>query len=1486
MGLGNGTENKARSPGSVEMEPPSSSSLPTELSFEDDVEKAECVPSSEAHKLVSLRETFMHLTRKDALLLVVGTIAALMNGVGDPLLIVLFSQTLSSMVFSSLDVMSGAAAPSMDAINNLVLTLFGVGCALLVVGTVQYMCFTRVSSRLARRMRRAWYAALMRQDISWYDDPKNNPAGLAAKMSSALLAYEEGLGAKLAMGIQFFSAFLASIIVALLWNFYITLITIALMPFIAVSITWLVKLNNQQAEVKDRAYSKADAVAHGTFSGLKTVLSLGAWKHMQAKYDRAVREARDGGVVTSLKLGMANGAMLASFNITFMVIGLFSGWALRKGVVETGCDPADSKAFPDFLEAFSIPCDALFPTGSFSDGFGGTSIFIAMCCVAQSGQFAGSVSRAVETFVRARQAIRDAVDVIKRKPEINHEDETGLKPEKVEGHIVFDGVHFSYPTRPGIKVCENMCLDLEPGTTLALVGASGSGKSTVVQLMQRFYDPSRGRVLLDGNDIKDLSVRWLRQNIGLVGQEPVLFGRLTIAENIALGVKSAGREVTQAEIEEAAKMANAHGFIMDFKDGYQTDVGFGGSQLSGGQKQRIAIARALIQKPRILLLDEATSALDNKSEKVVQETLDKLLESGNNRTTIVIAHRLSTIRTADVICYVQQGEVVEKGSHEDLMRIPKGRYRALVEEQDKKKKAVTFDRSSNFVSRYFSKNGLGGLCLSADAPLERDDSMGETIKKLTSKEKGNAEKLWRSDDVSGRTMMMQRTMGSGSLAGALGELHASSYNKRISGSTHMVLNPTEARMGLHSAIHTLNSVGHIPMLGIVADPPDVGGSPTRRLGTLRFTFRSPSLRAAQEAEEGAKKVPWSRIAALNKPDTWYLVLGVFSGALVGSVFPAWGYIFASMISTFFLPVLKCNDETSPLSSGLPPGAIPPALGGPFDTCEEYLNTKGDQIWDKLVENSYLWLALAVVSFGSSTGMFYGFGAASENLAYRVRNMMFGAYLRQEPGFFDMPENAVGAVTSRLANDATKLKAKTGEPMQQVVITFFGLLLGLLLSFVYAWMVALVALGALPFLGFAMAMQTSYMFEGGKGEGGDSDLSAVAGESLTAMRTVGALGLEPHFTEEYDAMVAGEANETGFLGLMKKGLVFGFSNGLQMWTFCLLLWFGGYCITYEGLTYEDFAISMLSFFFGLCGLSLAATGLTDSKEAVQAMGNIFAVLDRQTRIDPMEKSGSKPKEGARGAVSLNRVQFTYPARPDSVVCKALTIRVKPGQKVGLVGPSGSGKSTTIQMIERFYDPDDGKVSFDKRDVRKLNYGWLHNHIALVGQEPVLFGSHSIAENIAMGYNNRLGVRGARCPMDEIVKAATLANAHDFIQDLPFGYDTQLGAGGTLLSGGQKQRIAIARALIQKPKVLLLDEATSALDTASEAVVQKTLDRLIMECEMTTVVIAHRLSTVRNMDVIFVVDEGKVVESGSHDDLIKLRGLYHALVQSSGSDGDQK
>ena len=256
--------------------------------------------------------------------------------------------------------------------------------------------------------------------------------------------------------------------------------------------------------------------------------------------------------------------------------------------------------------------------------------------------------------------------------------EEGEKPEKFDGSIQFKDIFFAYPSRLDLmvsiflprfslplvylfppQVLDGFNLQIEAGKTYALVGPSGCGKSTVIQLLQRFYDPNAGEVLVGGKNIRTLNTKWLRKNIGVVSQEPVLFDT-TIANNILAGKEGA----TNEEMNLAAARANAHYFITQLPDGYETPVGEGGTQLSGGQKQRIAIARALIRDPKILLFDEATSALDTQSESIVQEALDNACAG---HTTIVIAHRLSTIQNADVIAFIESGCVVEMGTHLELM---------------------------------------------------------------------------------------------------------------------------------------------------------------------------------------------------------------------------------------------------------------------------------------------------------------------------------------------------------------------------------------------------------------------------------------------------------------------------------------------------------------------------------------------------------------------------------------------------------------------------------------------------------------------------------------------------------------------------------------------------------------------------------------------------------------------------------------------------
>jgi ABC-type multidrug transport system fused ATPase/permease subunit len=271
-------------------------------------------------------------------------------------------------------------------------------------------------------------------------------------------------------------------------------------------------------------------------------------------------------------------------------------------------------------------------------------------------------------FTKAKKAADHIFSILDRQPPIDSSSKEGEKKLIGNGEIFFDQVSFEYPTRTEVKVFKELTLQIKARTTVALVGASGSGKSTAVQLLERFYDPSRGRILIDGVDIKQLNIGEYRKQIGLVSQEPVLFSG-TIEENIKYGKP----EATMEEVIEAAKMANIHEMIDRLENKYQSRIGNKAIKLSGGEKQRIAIARAMIRKPKILLLDEATSALDSTSEKVVQEALDKVMKQS---TTIVIAHRLSTIRQADLIVVLDKGSIVEIGNHDALLE-KRGHYAEL-----------------------------------------------------------------------------------------------------------------------------------------------------------------------------------------------------------------------------------------------------------------------------------------------------------------------------------------------------------------------------------------------------------------------------------------------------------------------------------------------------------------------------------------------------------------------------------------------------------------------------------------------------------------------------------------------------------------------------------------------------------------------------------------------------------------------------------------
>jgi len=284
----------------------------------------------------------------------------------------------------------------------------------------------------------------------------------------------------------------------------------------------------------------------------------------------------------------------------------------------------------------------------------------------------GQASALSGSIPKGKVAASGIFRLIDSDSEVDSSSTDGKKLTDVKGEIEFRDVKFHYPTRPDVTVFEHFNLKVNAGKVLAIVGPSGAGKSSVVSLLERFYVTDAGNISLDGTDVKDLNIKFLRTQLGLVSQEPVLFSG-TIEDNIAYGKEGA----THEEIVAAAKAANAHNFVSEFPDQYKTQVGERGAQLSGGQKQRIAIARAIVKNPKVLLLDEATSALDAESEKVVQQALDSVMKG---RTTIVIAHRLSTVKNADAIAVISGGKIAEMGTHEELLK-KEGVYASLIAQQ-------------------------------------------------------------------------------------------------------------------------------------------------------------------------------------------------------------------------------------------------------------------------------------------------------------------------------------------------------------------------------------------------------------------------------------------------------------------------------------------------------------------------------------------------------------------------------------------------------------------------------------------------------------------------------------------------------------------------------------------------------------------------------------------------------------------------------------
>ncbi|ORX77010.1 P-loop containing nucleoside triphosphate hydrolase protein, partial [Anaeromyces robustus] len=400
----------------------------------------------------------------------------------------------------------------------------------------------------------------------------------------------------------------------------------------AVVIIFLVKYTKKSRDT----FAAAGNIALEAFSQIKIVSSFGSEENEVNRYKTKLKKAKKYDLIIGCLIGVGFGILMFIIYSSYFILFRFGTRYIYEGSMNAG-------------QVYKVFLCLISGTGSLT-GLSGTISMIAQSTAAASTVF----------------------NIIDRTPKIRND--IGEKPDKnLKGDIEFRNVNFSYPSRSEVQVLKNVSFKCQSGNTIAIVGASGSGKSTIIQLLERFYDKESGEILIDGKPIEEYNIPWLRSQYGIVSQNPVLFEG-TIADNI----KCTKPNATKKEIEEVAKSACIHEFIKSLNDGYDTNINERGLNLSGGQKQRICIARAILNNPNILLLDEATSALDNKSEKIVQNALNSV---GYKRTTIIVAHRLSTIKNADTIIVMEKGEIIETGTHDELMK-KKGAYYGLIKNQE------------------------------------------------------------------------------------------------------------------------------------------------------------------------------------------------------------------------------------------------------------------------------------------------------------------------------------------------------------------------------------------------------------------------------------------------------------------------------------------------------------------------------------------------------------------------------------------------------------------------------------------------------------------------------------------------------------------------------------------------------------------------------------------------------------------------------------
>ncbi|CAI2366845.1 unnamed protein product [Moneuplotes crassus] len=610
-----------------------------------------------------------------------------------------------------------------------------------------------------------------------------------------------------------------------------------------------------------------------------------------------------------------------------------------------------------------------------------------------------------------------------------------------------------------------------------------------------------------------------------------------------------------------------------------------------------------------------------------------------------------------------------------------------------------------------------------------------------------------------------------------------------------------------------------------------------------------------------KKGFFKRLCVHNKP-VIFVFIGVIACIISGSLFPTFAVFWARIL---------------------------------------FIMMNFDNMGSQLLKYCGFMLSLGLIGFIVISTEKFLFGSLAETMSRNIREEAYTAILRKHVGWFDSQENTPGQLNTILSTEVNTLNGASTESVAVMFQSFTGLLVGVALAFFFEWRISLVAIGVAPIMMLSAAINTkvkaSNMVVTQKGE---VKVNSTVSDTIVNYTTVASFANESILIDKYQKILASKLNREICKSYI-SGLLFGFAQFMQFGMYTIMFWSGAKFVERYEVNPQDLFTAIFIMMFAAIGAGQAQQQAPAAGKGVEAATKIYNIIDEPSLIDPFQLNTDEiiaTKQNIKGCIEFKDVWFRYPTRTDNWILKGLNMTISPNECVGLVGQSGGGKSTIIQLLYRFYDPQKGQILIDGHDIKEYNIRSLRAQFGLVQQEPVLF-NYSVRENISYAKEHATS--------KEIKDAAIVANAHDFIQeidhddeltqgskeeskfpnsamqplrgcdytddtcdDLPSGYNTLCGVKGSKFSGGQKQRIAVARAIITQPQLLMLDEATSALDEESQKKVQDALDNVMKET--TSIVIAHRLTTIRKCDRLIVLDQGVLSEEGSYDELMRAGGQF--------------